>query len=242
MDGRYWLRLEWRALARALQESGAARVDAVRDALAFRQARRALYAGSAEDERRWRSRKGSRTTRASSSRHRLPPTRSRARSINCWGGRDTGQRRSDVPVDHDSGLWPSARCLVGRVEETSAQHRRHRHAPDACALRSTGRQRRGVGRAVWGCRDPPVRGAARAAAPGPSRGVATAVHRRSRARDAGKRQRRVQFHGCGGDSRKWDRVLWRLQGVRPVGDARCGERRAGCDRWQLASCVGTRAT
>ena len=52
MDGRYWLRLEWRALARALQESGAARVDAVRDALAFREARRALYPGSAEDERR----------------------------------------------------------------------------------------------------------------------------------------------------------------------------------------------
>ena len=51
MDGRYWLKLEWRALARALQESGAARVDAVRDALAFRQARRALFAGSAEDER-----------------------------------------------------------------------------------------------------------------------------------------------------------------------------------------------
>jgi hypothetical protein len=52
MDGRYWLRLEWRALARALQESGAARVEAVRDALAFREARRALYAGSAEDERK----------------------------------------------------------------------------------------------------------------------------------------------------------------------------------------------
>jgi hypothetical protein len=52
MDGRYWLKLEWRALARALQESGAARLDAVRDALAFRQARRALFAGSAEDERK----------------------------------------------------------------------------------------------------------------------------------------------------------------------------------------------
>jgi hypothetical protein len=52
MDGRYWLKLEWRALARALQESGAARVDAVRDALAFRRARRALYAGGAEDERK----------------------------------------------------------------------------------------------------------------------------------------------------------------------------------------------
>jgi hypothetical protein len=51
MDGRYWLRLEWRALARALRESGAARAAAVRDALAFRQARRALYPGSEEGER-----------------------------------------------------------------------------------------------------------------------------------------------------------------------------------------------
>jgi hypothetical protein len=52
MEGRYWLRLEWRALARALQESGPARIDAVRDALAFREARRAQYAGSAEGERK----------------------------------------------------------------------------------------------------------------------------------------------------------------------------------------------
>ena len=52
LDGRYWLQVEWRALARALRESGAARTAAVRDALAFRQTRRALYAGSAEDERK----------------------------------------------------------------------------------------------------------------------------------------------------------------------------------------------
>jgi acetyl esterase/lipase len=51
MDGRYWLRLEWRALARALRESGEPRNLAVRDALAFRQARRAVYPGSVEDER-----------------------------------------------------------------------------------------------------------------------------------------------------------------------------------------------
>jgi acetyl esterase/lipase len=50
-DGRYWLRLEWRALARALRESGEPRSIAVRDALAFRQARRMLYAASVEDER-----------------------------------------------------------------------------------------------------------------------------------------------------------------------------------------------
>jgi len=50
-DGRYWLRLEWRALARALRESGDERNLAVRDALAFRQARRILYPASVEDER-----------------------------------------------------------------------------------------------------------------------------------------------------------------------------------------------
>ncbi len=51
MDGRYWLRLEWRALARALRESGEQRNLAVRDALAFRQARRMLYPVSVENER-----------------------------------------------------------------------------------------------------------------------------------------------------------------------------------------------
>src|SRR5688500_68593 len=51
MEGRYWLRLEWRALARALRDSGEQRNLAVRDALAFRQARRALYPASFEDER-----------------------------------------------------------------------------------------------------------------------------------------------------------------------------------------------
>jgi len=50
-DGRYWLRLEWRALGRALRESGAQRNAAVSDALAFRQARRMLYPSGAENER-----------------------------------------------------------------------------------------------------------------------------------------------------------------------------------------------
>ena len=50
-DGRYWLRLEWRALVRALRESGEQRNLAVRDALAFRQARRKIYPASVEDER-----------------------------------------------------------------------------------------------------------------------------------------------------------------------------------------------
>jgi hypothetical protein len=50
-DGRYWLRLEWRALARALRASGDERARAVRDALAFRQARRMRYPAGAQDER-----------------------------------------------------------------------------------------------------------------------------------------------------------------------------------------------
>lgn len=51
VDGRYWMRLEWRALARALRESGASRALAVSDALAFRQARHARFPNSAETER-----------------------------------------------------------------------------------------------------------------------------------------------------------------------------------------------
>jgi hypothetical protein len=43
VDGRYWLRLEWRALARALRESGKQRAQAVGEALAFRQARHMRY-------------------------------------------------------------------------------------------------------------------------------------------------------------------------------------------------------
>jgi hypothetical protein len=51
VDGRYWLRLEWHALARALQESGERRTSAVRDALAFRQARHTRYPDKVETER-----------------------------------------------------------------------------------------------------------------------------------------------------------------------------------------------
>lgn len=51
LDGRYWLRLEWRALARALGTSGVQRTAAVRDALAFRQARRRTHPAAAENER-----------------------------------------------------------------------------------------------------------------------------------------------------------------------------------------------
>lgn len=51
LDGRYWVQLEWRALARALRTSGVQRSTAVGDALAFRQARRRMYPAAAENER-----------------------------------------------------------------------------------------------------------------------------------------------------------------------------------------------
>lgn len=49
-QGRLWLRLEWRALAAALIESGDAQTQAIRDALAFRSHRHALFPGSAATE------------------------------------------------------------------------------------------------------------------------------------------------------------------------------------------------
>lgn len=48
-DGRYWLRLEWRALARALASGDR---SALADALAFRAQRRALFPDAAEEERK----------------------------------------------------------------------------------------------------------------------------------------------------------------------------------------------
>ena len=57
-EGRLWLRLEWRALVRALADSGEARTRAVRDALAFRATRRSLFLDAAEKERREEIREG----------------------------------------------------------------------------------------------------------------------------------------------------------------------------------------
>lgn len=51
LEGRLWLQLEWRALAVALTTTGKPRQTAIRDALAFRAHRAALFAGSAESER-----------------------------------------------------------------------------------------------------------------------------------------------------------------------------------------------
>jgi hypothetical protein len=49
-DGRVWLRLEMRALARALTHEGDARRAAIEDALAFREHRRSLFGNAAAEE------------------------------------------------------------------------------------------------------------------------------------------------------------------------------------------------
>jgi hypothetical protein len=50
VEGRYWIRLEWRGLARALSAQGELRRAALSDALAFRRARHAAFPGSSESE------------------------------------------------------------------------------------------------------------------------------------------------------------------------------------------------
>lgn len=50
LEGRYWIRLEWRALARALGASGAARTTAIADVLAFRAARHQRFPRAAAEE------------------------------------------------------------------------------------------------------------------------------------------------------------------------------------------------
>jgi hypothetical protein len=58
LEGRFWMKLEWRALRRAVESSGSDRDQAVADALAFRRERRRLFPGAAENERRDEIREG----------------------------------------------------------------------------------------------------------------------------------------------------------------------------------------
>jgi hypothetical protein len=52
-NARLWLKLEWRALRNAISNDGELRVQAIRDALIFRGARRELYPLSVNDENRF---------------------------------------------------------------------------------------------------------------------------------------------------------------------------------------------
>ena len=58
LDGRFWMKLEWRALRRAVESSGSDRAEAIADALAFRRERRRVFPGAADNERREEIREG----------------------------------------------------------------------------------------------------------------------------------------------------------------------------------------
>src|SRR5215467_8248697 len=50
LNGRIWIQMEWRALERALRQTGSARTAAIADALLFRAYRRSLFPDSANNE------------------------------------------------------------------------------------------------------------------------------------------------------------------------------------------------
>src|SRR5690606_28551292 len=52
LEGRVLIRLEWRALRRAVESRGSDRAEAIADALAFRRERRRLFPAAADNERR----------------------------------------------------------------------------------------------------------------------------------------------------------------------------------------------
>jgi hypothetical protein len=58
LEGRLWMKLEWRALRRAVESSESDRAEAIADALAFRRERRRLFPGAADNERRDEIREG----------------------------------------------------------------------------------------------------------------------------------------------------------------------------------------
>lgn len=58
LEGRYWLQLEWRALANALKATGAERSSSIADALGFRAVRRSLFPAAAENEQKFEINEG----------------------------------------------------------------------------------------------------------------------------------------------------------------------------------------
>jgi hypothetical protein len=58
LEGRVWMRLEWRALRRAVESSGSDQAQRIADALAFRRERRRRFPDAADSERREEIREG----------------------------------------------------------------------------------------------------------------------------------------------------------------------------------------
>ena len=86
LEGRVWMRLEWRALRRALESTGNDRVEAIEDALAFRRERRGRFPGAADNERREEIREGLASYTGIAAWADSPPAARRAAAAALAGG------------------------------------------------------------------------------------------------------------------------------------------------------------
>ena len=139
------MRLEWRALARALGASGAARTSAIADALAFRAARHHAFP-TLRQGARCRDQRGDRHLHAI--RHRVGRRGGRdpARYNHLGRGRDGDILHPHVRVR----VWSRLRAVARRVVSwlASEDHRGERFWPAAL---SSGWRDRGAGRGRRGC-------------------------------------------------------------------------------------------
>jgi hypothetical protein len=147
LEGRYWMRLEWRALARALGASGAARTSAIADALAFRAARHQRFPGAAAAEHVVDINEGIATytqyvTGSEGPQDAIDPER----DGRTGGGGDGYILRPDVRVRVWSRLRAVARRVVSRL--ASEDHRGERFWPAAL---SSGWSDCGAGRSRRRC-------------------------------------------------------------------------------------------
>lgn len=149
LDGRYWLRLELRALAAALRSDGAARKTAIEDALTFRAKRRTLLPSITDGERSLESHEGlaeytgfaMRGTSDAESRHALSlrletldPDTAFARSFAYYTGPaygllldhdSPGWTRRFKPTDHLAAVLTMAAGLTVRIDEAESRASRY---------------------------------------------------------------------------------------------------------------------
>ena len=238
VDGRYWLRLEWRALARALRERGDLRTQAVRDALAFRQARHTRYPDKVESERVLYILEGlasyTQTVLVAPSQ-----TDAIARGLELLAGAEDGESFVRT-FTYNSG--PAYGLLLDAASPGWPRTVRGSDDPPAMLMRALGVQ--------------PVADAAAAAARYGGAELRAAEEQREQQRQARIAELRQRFVDgpvfvmpCGGsgisnstrrrgDSRCRDRVLQCLSPVGTLRHAHGGERRARGDRWRLAASAG----
>ena len=235
------MRLEWRALARALRESGELRAQAVREALAFRQARHTRYPDKVESERALYITEGfasyTKTVLAAPSE-----ADAIARALELLAGAEDGESFVRT-FTYTSG--PAYGLLLDASSRGWTRTARGSDDPPAMLMRALGVQ--------------PVADAAAAAARYGGAELRAAEEQREQQRQARIAELRQRFVdgpvfvmpcGGGGTSNSLgavvipgcrDRVLPSLSPVGSLRHARGGERRARGVRWPLAASAGAGA-